>query len=82
MVRRCGQKPSGSGEEVSFSLCYSRITDRLNSVHVVSAMFLVHKCFFSTKTQKHTFLALKKLKRTRPQPQAQKIKDMGENIQV
>ncbi len=27
MVRRCGRKPSG--EEVSFSLRYSRITDRL-----------------------------------------------------
>ena len=29
MVHRCGQKPSG--EEVSFSLRYSRITDRLTS---------------------------------------------------
>jgi len=30
MVHRCGQKPSG--EEVSFSSRYSRITDRLNSI--------------------------------------------------
>jgi len=46
MVHRCGQKPSG--EEVSFSLRYSRIMDRLNKCTILLRFFLGHKihpCF-------------------------------------